>query len=96
VRSERREGRGDALEARARRGVGDQPLEQQAQIVVLVVGDVIGLARSEQQGVDARPEQPGDQAARAVAKAAQHHVEARLQVGKARRAAVEGGQQVDQ
>ena len=96
VRGERDKRRGDALEAGTRRGVADQPLEQQAQIVVLVIGDVIGLARGEQQGVDARPEQPREQAARAVAKAAHHRVQGRLQVGEARRAAIQGGQQVDQ
>jgi hypothetical protein len=93
---QRDESGGDALEAGARRRVGAQPLEQQAQIVVLVMGDVVGLARGEQQGIDARPEQPGEQAARAVAKAAHHHVQGRLQISKTRRAAVEGGEQIDQ
>ena len=72
------------------------PLEQQAQVVMLVVGDVIGLADREQQGLDARPQQTREQAARAVAEVAQHQRQRRLGVGEAGRAAIEGAEQVDQ
>ena len=74
----------------------DHLLEQQAEVVVLVVGDVVGLAGREQQNLDARPEQPREQAARAVAEAAQHGRERRLDVVEAGPAAIEGAEQVDQ
>ena len=63
---------------------------------MLVVGDMVRLGRGEQQRLDLRPEQPREQAARAVTKAPKHGLQRLLRVLEHRAPAVQAAQQIDQ